>query len=60
MGVASTNLVTEEYVGYPGFGIKTSSPGFKKAKDICIIPSFEPIRGNTSFTGFDCTSKNFK
>jgi hypothetical protein len=34
------------------FGIKTSSPSFKKANEICIIPSLEPIKGKISLLGF--------
>ena len=51
----ATTSTTEVYVGYPGFGIKTLSPLFKKAIEICIIPSFDPIKGKISVVEFNVT-----
>ncbi len=38
----------------------TLSPGLQKAMEICMIPSFEPINGKISFSGFRLPDKSLE
>jgi hypothetical protein len=48
-------MVTDVYVGYPDSESKHDHLHSKKASEICIIPSLEPIKGKISVTGLSVT-----